>query len=480
MLDKRILPESFDFGVPSVDIIDASRALGLDKKAMGKRASAFDDILDNLEVKPNRTYLHVITTGAMEKYGANRNADAFNETACEHTCPHPENGAPKTIKLGGGLKEYHDKSYMDKKAGVYQEHNTKDTAPSGEIIAAKYNDDMHRGELLIAVDTEKWAPRLQKKASGENIYLSMGCVVPHDLCSVCHRMAKTAKEHCDHFKYMRTTTLDDGTQVSVINDRPSFYDISGVDVPADRIAYVLRKVASGDMAKTASAEALAALGSRSPMLFTKAARLLSKLAEMEKQIEVMVEGDKDKDNDDVFRDDEDKEKDFILRVENYPADEVIDLSSRKGILLSPGMLFKLMGKECPDDGDRKTLEDCDDDSCGDCSAMMRELDDDEGRNSMLLDGTFDQRMPVDLSLANILESFIPDFGMTSPAVGSRSIHIVIIGGKPKERQKKEASYRHEAETALRRMYARYFLSFAERNDDATCRNALRKIARYGK
>ena len=149
MLEKRILPETFDFGVPSVDIIETG-SKGLDKQAMEKRASAFGDVIDKLETKPNRTYLHVITTGAMEKYAENRNGDAFNESAHEHTCPFPEDGAPKTVMMLGGLKQFHDSSYMSKEAGVYQEHKTKDTDPSGEIIAAHYNDDMHRGEPRIA------------------------------------------------------------------------------------------------------------------------------------------------------------------------------------------------------------------------------------------------------------------------------------------------------------------------------------------
>ena len=877
MLEKRVLPETFDFGMPAVDIIEAG-GKGLDKQAMVKRASAFSEVIDKLEPKPNRTYLHVITTGAMEKYACNRNGDAFNETACEHTCPYPEDGAKKTIKLDGGLKQYHDSSYMSKEAGVYQEHKTKDTDPSGEIIAAHYNDDMHRGELIIAVDTEKWAPRLQKKASGQDIYLSMGCRVPHDLCfpkgtlvqtecgyrpieeiqvgdrvvgddgqlhevltlfrnmsdvrtriavrglpleiectpnhpfmyvpkeclrschgytlradgkkitrrhalnaqgkckachkqinierawisadeleeddylvakiegcagsntvgtafaylcgqyigdgcllheasghgktgtqkttgisiaasgkpgdacivdkikaavlsetgktaharpyenknaldvyvydarlavkvhelcgagsrhkfiaraihewsaaekaafiagyldadgsvtsekggvrlctvnrglalevqqlcwsigirasvyigsseknlakgvygsngpcyavtmsycydklnpysaklertedfnnaqnksssiviadgyaympitgtrtyvsseyatynievadvntynaegaivhncTACHRMAKTAKEHCDHFNKMRCQVLDDGTRVGVINDAPHFYDISGVDVPADRIAFVLRKVASGEMPKEASVQAFRLLGARVPMLMTKSARILSKLAEMEKRIEGIVEGDKGHDS--VFDDDDKAKKNFILRVESYPADEVIDGCHRKGILLSPEMLFKLLGKELPDgDEGKKLLLECDDDSCGDCSAMMRELeDDDDTRNAELLDGSFDTRTPVDLNLDRILEEFVPMFGMTNPAVGTRSITITISGG-PIRSQKKEASFNGRAQTALRRTYARYMVAFAERNSDSTCLNALMKTAHYGK
>ena len=882
MLDKHILPENFDFGMPSVEMIDCGKK-GLDKQAMVKRASAFEDVISELQPKPNRTYLHVITTGAQEVYGSNRNGDDFPETYQHVVFPYPENEKKASYDTDGGLKKYHDKTYMNK-AAVYQEHHTKDTGPSGEIIAAKYNDDMHRGELIIAVDTDKWHDRLEKKANGQDIFLSMGCTVAHDTCfpkgtlihtafgykpietiivgdevyaddgelhsvvatmdrlttehtrlsiagipldiectpnhpilcapleiirgchgsvkhksgkkqrrhtfdltgrcitcnkhidishvwrradelrdddyvvakiepcaekntvgvdfayicgqyvgngslvtqrtghnsdgiyfaagisiaasgaeidrsiidkikssvlaetgktvcigkypdknaynvgiydstlatkvnTLCHagsrtkiigsdihkwsieeklafiggyfdadgtinkehgdiristvnrglalevqqlcwsvgirasvhvgntersleknafgcngpcytvymayaadklvhysaklqsrltgdfnskshfksniiltggyaylpiyavrtfigseirvynleveqqhtynaegiivhncracgRMAKTASEHCDHFKKMRCQTLEDGTQCSVINDAPNFYDISGVDVPADRIAFVLRKVASGEQTKEASLEAVSVRMPRKPMLLTKSALLLDKLSRMEKQVEGLIEGDKDDDEASAaFRDDDDDQEDFTLRVKNFPADEVIDSSSRKGILLSPKMLFKLIGKEMGDDDEiGKALCECNDDSCGDCSAMMRELkDDDDLRDTELLDGSFDQHFAPDLNLESILDQFLPMFSMKNPAVNSRSVHIVIIGKSPK-RQHKEASVVQSpaAQEVLRRTYARYFISFAAQNDDATCMNALRKIAGYGR
>ena len=479
---KHILPESFDFGVPSVEIIGCGRN-GLDKQAMCKRASVdpFEDVIADLKPMKKRAYLHVITTGAQETYNANRNGDDFPETYQHVVFPYPEDPRRKSYDTDGGLKKYHNASYMSKKAAVYQEHHTKDTMPSGEIIAARYNDDMHRGELIIAVDTDKWADRLHKKASGQNIYLSMGCVVEKDTCRACGRMAKTAADHCDHFKRMRCQILDDGTQCSVINDAPKFYDISGVDVPADRIAFVLRKVASGDMAKTASYEALETYGARTPMLFTKAASTLRKLSKLEKRVEAFIEGDKDARQAPEFMDDDDTQRIFILKVRNHPCDEIIDSCNRKGMLLSPGMLFKLLGKDMENPEDRENLCSLDDDSCGDCTHMLRELEDDEDRNVELQDGSFDQHFIPDVRLENILEAFMPLLGMTNPAVGARSIRVTIIGSPRGMRQRKTAAaVNPEAQAALRRTYARYFISFAAQNDEATCHNALRKIATYGK
>ena len=474
-MDKRILPESFQYGIPSVEIVGAG-SKGLDKQAMLKRASAFDDVLGDLKEQKGKTYLHVITTGAFEKYGCNLNGDAFNEDSFDLAYPHPEDPKHTHDVLDGGLLKYHDSSYMDKKAAVYQEHKTREEQPSGEIVAARYNKDMHRGELIIAVDNNKWARRLQKKASGQDIYLSMGCSVNLDRCLACGHIAKTASEHCDHFKKMRRQVLDDGTAIGVMNDAPHFYDISGVDVPADRIAFVLRKVASGDMAKEASAEALSMLGARRPMLFTKAAATLSKLSRMEKQLEGIVEGDKDAPE---FDEDEDAQKRMVIILKRYPADEAVDATIRKGILLSPSSLFSLLGGELGEKDGRETLENLDDGCCGDCSRIMSEAEEDGAFNDELLDGSFDQVFPTDLSLDSLLEKLVPELGMSNPAVRSRSIHI-IIRGKPNKGQDKKASLPREAEKALRQTYARYLISFASRNDDATCMNALRKVATYGR
>ena len=484
MMKKSFLPESFNFDIPPVEIIGVG-SKGLDKTAMLKRGSAFEDVIDKLEKKANRTYLHVITTGAYETYGPNLNGDGWNGDSFELKFPHPENLAKTAMVLDGGLSKYHDSTYM-KDGAVYQEHQTKTAGvdPSGEIVAAKYDKMMKRGELIIAVDTEKWASRLQKKAKGENIYLSIGASVPHDICVICGRQAKTASQHCDHFKHHRNEVYDCGMRACVMNDAPDFYDISGVNTPADKIAFVLKEVGSVDsLKKHASLQdtlvaARLATPTRPPMVLTKAAQILHKLSRMEKQIEGIIEGDKKPDTD-AFKDSDEAKKDFLLQVENFPAEEVIDSSSRKGILLTPEMLFKLLGKESEDED--SVLNECDDECCGDMSCMMRELEDDEDANEELLDGSFDGHPPVDLNLDAILEKFIPEFGMTDPALNGKAIHITIIGMAPKkDKVDKKASFNKLAQEALRRTYARYLISFAAQNNDSTCMNALMKVATIGK
>lgn len=478
MIHKRIQPESFDFGMPAVEIIGAT-SRGLDKTAMVKRASVFDDVLGDLEKKADHTYLHVITTGAGEYYGANLNGDYFNESEAEFAFPEPKPGISKMAKLDGGLKKYHDETYS-KEAKVYQEHKSNEAAgdkPSGAIKYARYNDKMHRGELIIEVDTKSWEPRLNKKANGENIYLSMGCRVAHDICSTCGNVAKTLAEHCDHFTKHKGELNKHGSRNFVINDAPHFYDISGVDVPADRIAFVLSKVASAEPGADLTA-ARYALGTRRPMLLTKAAAILGKLAEMEKEIAAQV-AEEYMENNGEFKDDPEEKKMLVMKVKGYPADEVIDSTIRKGILLTPDMLFSILGNEEGCENLKGLPIGC----CGDLGTILRDLIVSPTCNEELLDGSFDTRCPVDISLDSILESFVGGLSCKPAPMGIKSIRVIISGPVQKEqKQDKKASVQlcKEATDALRSTYARYLVSFAERNDKATWENALRKLAYYNK
>lgn len=71
------------------------------------------------------------------------------------------------------------------------------------------------------------------------------CKVPYDRCSVCGALRKQAGDssECDHIKYNLGKIAEDGTQIGTYNDEPTWFDISFVGRPADRIAWNL-KVAS--------------------------------------------------------------------------------------------------------------------------------------------------------------------------------------------------------------------------------------------
>lgn len=132
--------------------------------------------------------------------------------------------------------------------------------------------------MIIAVDTDAWQDRLNKQASGNNIFLSVGADLPYDRCSYCLHEAHSFDEHCGHVKNAALKISDGGTMVSMLNDAPNFYDISGVNVPADKMAYVLCKVASGQTPSKAVVGARFSVATRRPMPYTKAASLFRKLS----------------------------------------------------------------------------------------------------------------------------------------------------------------------------------------------------------
>lgn len=487
MLHKTIIPCAQDLGGQTpVQILKIS-SKGLDKTAsMQKRAAAFNDVIKDLKPMQKKAYLHVITTGAWQHFGSNRNTDAWNQDSMDYRPPMPKNASCQVIKLKGGLKQYHN-TYLDK-AAVYQEHKT-DQQPSGMVKAAMYNQNMHRGELLIQVDVQKWAPRLNKRASGQDIYLSVGASLPRDICSACGHEAHTFDQHCHHIKKQAGAILQDGTTICMINDAPKFYDISGVNVPADSMAFVLRKVASGEAAQSVVAQRYLYNMTRPSMGISKAASLLNKLSAMQKRIICKLEDDP------LFTDSDQATSDFLHAVENYNADQIIDQCHRKAILLSPQMFFKIIGKQ----SDQKDLFDTYADNCTcDCHHLMQDMLYDPLFKDQLKDGSFDSVLPVDINLANILQKFVPQFGVSKPAMSGKAIKITIrmfspqgdsktaqkLKQKQEEKGKSKDKQQMQKEASLvddqfRRTYARYVLSFASRNNEETCNLALQKLARYG-
>ncbi len=239
---KRISNDSFDFGMSPVEFVGVTRNGRVDTPVLEKRAALFSKL--EFPRKPGHEYLHVISTGAFERYGANSNGDAFNKEAREVNPPHPEDDGKRMIHLPDGLRNCH--ASFEKTAAVYKEHNNskKKATPSGYIVKASYNDAMDRGELIIGVESDKWDKELNKVAKQEPIYFSMGADLPYDICSYCGHSRSKAADSCEHVRFDLMKTASDGSQICTYNPLPKFHDISGVVRPADKIAFGLRKVAS--------------------------------------------------------------------------------------------------------------------------------------------------------------------------------------------------------------------------------------------
>jgi hypothetical protein len=292
---KVIPANSFDFGMPIASLVHV-HARGVDKAWMHKRASAMSEAIRNVRPEDGHAFIHLISMGAMEAFGTNRNGDAFNEKSGSFELAEPKQGSPKRIELAGGLIEYHPT--FSKHAHVFRHHKNSDPSLKiGDVVAEDYNGEMKRGELIIKVPVNKeWEEDLQKLAEGKDLAFSMSCKVPHDLCSACGNKAASRADYCDHLSKQMTDILKSGHQVFAINDKPMFFDISKVIKPADRIAYSLQKVASA--AVMGGAELAEELGVRAPQELiytpTKAAAeklaLARKLAEIEKMIDAAARG----------------------------------------------------------------------------------------------------------------------------------------------------------------------------------------------
>lgn len=246
---KLIQPRAQEFSEPVAAAIKLSSRgiIGADKAAFVKRAGAeFAEKASSLTFAPGEVPVHLIAIGATEDYGPNRNGDGF----CRETC-----------------KKHH--TTFEKYARFYRDHANKNPAKSFGIVKASfYNEPMRRIELICALNSTKEAAdrngglladrEMDKLLSGKDIPVSMACKIPFDKCSACGNKARTRAEYCDDvsnggfckaggLKHNLGRVLSDGHVLHADNPDPSFFDISHVFRPADRIAYVF-----GELQKAAS------------------------------------------------------------------------------------------------------------------------------------------------------------------------------------------------------------------------------------
>lgn len=251
-LIKVTTPGAYDFPEPQVQLVKVSSRglLGEDRRNFEKRAAS--PLLQNFDKylgPPDEPLVHLIAIGATELVGPNRNGDAFSEATC---------------------RKYHPT--FVKFARLYRSHLNRDVRKSyGIVKASAYNEPMRRIELLVALNASPAAAKrngglvadkeMQKLASGQPIGVSMACRVPFDVCSYCGNRARNRQEYCQSpeegghckagglRKHIGELVEVDGTlhHLHADNPDPTWFDISHVYRPADRIAYVL-----GELEKSAA------------------------------------------------------------------------------------------------------------------------------------------------------------------------------------------------------------------------------------
>lgn len=189
-----------------------------------EQGSDIASFISTFKPDPGYVYLHVIAMGAGEYYGCNINGDYFPEK---------------------DLIERHHTFVTNAK--VFKEHDNKPTSPSyGHVVFSWYNPKMHRVELILAIDKVRGKEFIDRQARGEQLEVSMGCKVREDVCSICGNKARKRSDYCEHILRDKRKIYPDGRQPYMINYNPTFFDISVVRRRADKIAYVLEKVASQD------------------------------------------------------------------------------------------------------------------------------------------------------------------------------------------------------------------------------------------
>ena len=246
---KIITPGSWQFDEPVAQMIKvSSRGLrGNDLSLFIKRAGhQFADEIQNIKLADGEVPVHLIAIGSTEFYGPNRNGDGFKEATCKK-----------------------DHNTFVKHARWYRNHKNKNPDKSfGIVKASHYNPEMKRIELLVSLNSTKEAAErnggllaeeeMEKLARGDDIAVSMACRVPFDVCSGCGNKARNRNEYCTGALCKHGglaskigTVLENGHILHADNPDPTFFDISKVFRPADRIAYTM-----GRLEKAAAAGAV--------------------------------------------------------------------------------------------------------------------------------------------------------------------------------------------------------------------------------
>lgn len=238
---KTFSPNGWDFDCETAAMVKvASGGLrGHDRREFLKRASGAENIflpyIDQIKFASGEVPVHLIAVGADEIWGRNRNGDGFPKKACIR---------------------YHDT--FVKLAKSYRNHKNRQPENSyGVVKCSAWNTKMARIELLLGLNSTKEAAErnngfvadeeLQKLEKEGSFAVSMACRVPFDVCTSCGNRARTRAEYCKEASCPAGGCADnlarwvkvagDLHHLGVLNDHPSFFDISKVWRPAERTAY---------------------------------------------------------------------------------------------------------------------------------------------------------------------------------------------------------------------------------------------------
>lgn len=229
---KTTTPDSFvemlRTGVPLVSFVETDHG----RQVKSASAAFMKQAIEQHRPDDRHFMMHLIAMGAYDRYGQNRNGDAFTRDE---------------------LKKAHT-TFVDD-AHFYREHLNTDPEKygMGRVKASAYNPEMDWVELLVWGDREKAAAEYEMAKAGKEMSYSMSCRVKGDICSCCNNFARRTSDYCDHAKYAMNQFVPEFEKYAfVYNPNPRFFDISRVAKPADRIAHFLSYRFGDDFAKAAA------------------------------------------------------------------------------------------------------------------------------------------------------------------------------------------------------------------------------------
>jgi hypothetical protein len=163
--------------------------------------------------------MHLIAMGDQECFGPNKNGDGFPAEALEKR-------SSTFVSDGCFFREHRNRD--QEKEGI------------GKVKVARYTPDMHRTEIILHGHRKKAAEEYELAKSGKPLSFSMSCRVPYDICNCCEKRSSNPRDYCGHLKSSMLQYLPEFRKYAfAINDKPTFFDISRVRKPADRIAHYL-------------------------------------------------------------------------------------------------------------------------------------------------------------------------------------------------------------------------------------------------
>lgn len=222
-MKKLIYPDSNSELFSSLDGVMVSVIRDINFYTNIKKASSSAISRQLLEdCKPDKDHflIHITAIGDDETYGFNKNADGFPKKANEKYY--------KTFETNANLFREHNSSSPENRIGI--------------IKAAAYNKDMHRIEVVAWANIKKAAAEYEAALAGKPLSSSMGASVPCDRDNISGKLSKNPSEYEPWMKRFPGKYIEEwnGKPINkwayVHNDTPTFFDLSIVAKPADRIA----------------------------------------------------------------------------------------------------------------------------------------------------------------------------------------------------------------------------------------------------